>query len=257
MAVPGLMMGSALFGTLAVDGHGTQQVAVGPCASGLCIDFDWAGTLNAGPPQTVNTGGVDGTGDVALFDITNNFSTLNGGSSTEITVHDLNSTNEPAGVVLGSPLANFITFGSDPWSISLTELRSGSDGQPAGCPVTGPPVDGQICTPVGSPFNEQNSCTGSTPGSCTVAISLSFLGVANDGSGHLSNVIGTFSTTFSGTDFQAINFAISNGSDVVTSDSGTLNITAITGTPEPATSALIGGGLIGLGFLARKRRKAA
>jgi hypothetical protein len=248
-ASPTLMMGSALTGTLTLNGSSGQNVAVGPCAgAAFCIDFDWTGTTNPGPPTTVATGTVDGTGDGALFDITNNFATSNGGTSTQVTIGDLNSTSEPINTTVSD--ANFVTFNHDPWNITLTEVIGGVDGAGAcGAAAT----SGQICTPGGTPFNEQNEfCASST--SCEVVISFQFDGTAFNGSSQ-SSVSGIFSTTFSGTTFQAINEAIAGGADVVTSDSSTLIITPLTGVPEPMTSALIGTGLLGLGLLGRKRRQ--
>jgi hypothetical protein len=94
---------------------------------------------------------VDGTGNSVVFDIVNNFSTVNGGTSTSVTVSDLRSDLEPTGAVVYIP---FMTFNLDPWTVVLTELSGGSDGT-AGW--TGAPVSGQTCTPAGSPFSEQNT----------------------------------------------------------------------------------------------------
>jgi len=256
LAVPGLMMGSALTGTLALSGHGTQQVAVGFCSGSStvqCVDFDWTGTATTSAPQVVLTGAVDGSGSSGVFDITNGFSAANGGTSTTVSVHDLESDLEPVGGPGTSNLTNFITFNSDAWSVILTQIQPGVDGtsQCAAALAAG----SQLCTPPGSAFNEQNSCpAGVTSASqCTVTISLSLAGTANDGSGHLSSMVGVFQTTFSGTTFQTINADIAAGKDVVTSDSGTLNFTPTSAVPEPATFGLIGIALLALGFVKYKR----
>jgi hypothetical protein len=256
-AIPGIMLGAALNGELDLNGSSGQNVAVGPCTGNSsvdCIDFDWKGTFNNLNPQTVLSGVVDGTGNGAVFDITNNFVGNNGGTSTTVTVGDLNSSSEPAGATVNDP--GFITFNSDPWTVTLTEIQLGSD--PAGTCIGDTLANGQTCTPAGTPFNEQNTCSGSAPynpSNCTVDISFFFTGTATNGS-QSSSVIGKFATTFSGTDYQLIDTDISQGLDVVTSDTGTINFTAgIATTPEPVTAALVGAGLIALGLLKRKRGK--
>jgi hypothetical protein len=257
LAIPGLMLGTALTGPLALNGHGTQQVAVGFCtgsATVQCIDFDWVGTAS-GTPQVVQTGTVDGTGTFGLFDITNGFSAANGGTSTMVNVHDLRSDLQPTGPPNSSNLANFMTFNLDAWTVILTQVQPGVDG--VGQCGSGLAAGSQICTPPGSAFNEQNSCpVGVTSASqCTVTISLSLAGTSNDGSGHISSMVGVFQTTFAGTIYQIINNDIANGLDVVTSDSGTFNFTPTSGVPEPATLSLIGAGLIGLGLARWSRRR--
>ncbi len=257
-AIPGIMLGSALNGELDLNGSAGQNVAVGPCTGNMsvdCIDFDWTGTFSNMNPQTVLSGVVDGTGNGAVFNITNNFSALNGGTSTSVTVGDLESDLQPAGVTVSDP--NFITFNLDPWSVTLTEVQPGSDPSDLGS-CFGALSNGQTCTPAGSPFNEQNSCSGTaplSPSNCTVDVNFFFTGTATNGS-QPSTVIGKFSTTFSGTDYQIINTDISQGLDVVTSDTGTIYFTAGSATtPEPVTAVLIGTGLIALGLLKRKHGK--
>jgi len=255
IAVPAFTLGAALTGELDLSGASGQNVAVGPCSSNMsnfCIDFDWTGTTSGGTPQTVMTGTVDGSGGNAAFNITNNFSTVNGGTSTQAIVTDLNSASDTPGSTVSD--AGFVTFNLNPtWSVTLTEVVAGSDPSTmAAC--LGPLSNGQTCTPAGTPFNEQNQCTGTTASTCTVDINFQFIGTATNGSA-TSSVIGKFSTTFSGTDYQIINTDIGQGLDVVTSDSGTLFFTPVSGVPEPMTSALVGAGLIVLGLLKRKARQ--
>jgi hypothetical protein len=159
---------------------------------------------------------------------------------------------------------NFITFGNtsgvpETWNIELTQVTTGGNGL-SGCAAPISTTVNSFCTPPGSAFNEENeSCSGNgtvSGTSCQVVVSLVFDGIAYQGPGTTGPsyvVQGTFSTTFSGTNLETINTDIGNFSDVVTSDSGSLVLTAISTTPEPMTSVLVGAGLLALGLINRKR----
>jgi len=259
LAVPTLMLGAPLTGGFDLNAGSGQQVAVGLCSGSStvdCIDFDFSGshstpTTGSGLPPIVTSGTVDGTGTGAIFTLASSYMGDPAGSN--VMVSDLNSTTEPTGTNVAD--FGFITFAGEPWTIELTQVQTGSFGT-AGC--AGPASSGQVCSPPGTPFNELNtSCSTSSSGNaqCSVGVNFNFIGIANDGSGNLSTVQGTFGTTFSATSLQAINAAITAGSDVVTSDSATISFAPITTTPEPMTSAMVGLGLIGLGLARRKYRQ--
>jgi MYXO-CTERM domain-containing protein len=165
---------------------------------------------------------------------------------TTVTVHDLNAAQEPAGVVLASPLTSFLTFAGKPWTVTLTEVFLGTDGT-AGCQSI---AVGDRCTIPNSPFNLENKSGGQ------VAVDFEFLGTANDGSGNISNVAGNFGTSFSNTTIKGIIDAITSGGTVVTSGHATLGFTAVSSTPEPGSTSLVllGIALLG-GGLARRRRE--
>jgi hypothetical protein len=121
----------------------------------------------------------------------------------------------------------FVTFTAQPgWNISLTELLAGTDDTTCNGTVA-------TCTPAGTPFNLQNE------GGGQVLVGFAFLGTATDGSGNLSNVAGTFSTTFSNTDYQIILADLAASQSVVSSANATIGVTPITTTPEPASIYLL------------------
>jgi hypothetical protein len=222
LAVPAMLRAAALDGNLSLSSHGTETIAV----NGLDIDFDFSGTASNDFPPVVSSGTVDGTGDSGLFDITEaSTGSFAGISGTTATVHDLSATMQPTGSTTGPglPLTSFITFSAQPgWNITLTDLLAGTDNNTCNGTVA-------TCTPAGSPFNLQNEAGGQ------VLVGFAFLGTATDGSGNLSNVAGTFSTTFSDTTYQAILADLSAGESIVSSASATVGVTPITATPEPAS----------------------
>lgn len=235
MTGPALLSAAALNGNLSLSSHGTETIAV----NGSDIDFDFSGTA-AGFPPVVTSGTVDGTGDSGLFDITaastGSFGTGSPVAGTTVTVHDLDSSLEPVGTTVGAglPLSTFITFTAEPdWNITLTEINAGDDSNACdGSSVS--------CTPAGSPFNLQNEDS-ATQTSGNVLVGFSFLGTESDGAGDTSSVSGTFSTTFSGTSYQAILADLIAGDSIVSSASATIAVTPIpiTSTPEPASIYLL------------------
>jgi hypothetical protein len=85
------------------------------------------------------------------------------------------------------------------------------------------------------------------------AVAVSFLGTATDGSGLTSNWTGGFSATDpTQTPADIETFFINNPSGSLSaSNSGSFFVTTV---PEPGTSALIGGALLGLAALLRRRK---
>lgn len=242
LVAPALLNAAALTGTLDLNSHGSETIAV----NGLDIDFAYTGGVtNTFPPEA--TGPLSGTDDTGMFDVasgsTNSFAAAIGQT---VTVHDLNTTSEPTGTP--TSLANFITFSGEPWSITLTEVEAGV-GTMANCASASLGLD---CTPTGSPFNLVNEAGNQ------VSVSFAFLGTATDGSGNNTNVGGTFSTTFSNTSVAAILAALSApGGSVVSSAEATIAATPLATTPEPASFSmlLLGSGLILSSVIYRRRQR--
>jgi len=247
MAVPSLVLAAPVGITGSVSLGGPQLIGV----NGQFIDFDFGGTVSTtNSPEAVGT--IDGSGDTGMFTIGAG-SVVPGGTAT---IHDLNVSAEP----VGGPdsLVDFIQFSAEPtWTITLTDLEAGN-GTLGACGTGAVEAD---CTPTGSPFNltnESSAClAGGTIADCTVDANFSFLGTLIDTSNSTtSNVSGIFSTTFSGTNVQDILAILNGGNGVASTASGTLTITAISGVPEPGTSAMMllaSGCLVALSRIRRRR----
>jgi len=213
------------------------------------IDFNFVGTVSNTFPPIATSGTVTGNNADAHYDIgassTGSFQPLIG---TQTTVHDLDQTLEPTGSTVGAqlPLSHFITFAAqNSWDVTLTEVLPGIFGL-AGCNST---ALGATCTPTNSPFNLTNI------GGNQVSASFSYLAVANDGAGNLTNVNGSFQTTFSNTTIQGIVNELLAGRAVVTTGSGTLAATAAVPEPGSTSMAVIGGLLLMVSAVSRRRQK--
>jgi len=241
LVIPVIAHADVIVGNLAVSSSGTQKIGVDE----RFIDFNFGGAFSGTPPQSTVDPNGSGSG---MFDVSGGTDSFSGVGGT-ITVHDLDVVAQPTGVNISLP--NFITFSARPWTVTLTQVLPGTKGSAACDSLT--PTSSDDCTPPGSPFNLSNG------NGNTVAVSFSFLGTlnSNDGTGSTSDLVGTFSTTFSNTTLQAVLDVIQAHDTVVTTASGTLAATATpTAVPEPgsASSILLGCSLIGLAALGRSAR---
>lgn len=161
---------------------------------------------------------------------------------TQGTIEDLDSTNNPVGVPFVDD--NFLTAATQPsWNFSLRYIFPGS-GTAAGCTN----VAGDVCTPFGSPF----TITNLNGGGASVALRLS--GVVSDGSGDpASNFTGAFTTQFTTLTAADLLAQIASLGYVQSSHSANFDVN-VTAVPEPATLALLGGGLSAFAFLRRRRQ---
>lgn len=95
------------------------------------------------------------------------------------------------------------------------------------------------------------------PVACQVVtgVQLNVAGTATDASPNVSSWFGSLTTQIAGQTPSQIEATINSGNAIQSSYSGEFTAT-FTSVPEPATGALIGGALIGLAALLRRRRKA-
>src|ERR1039458_2186029 len=159
---------------------------------------------------------------------------------------DINHLGPVVNGVTTLPEDNFITFAANPaLDFRLTAVSPGS----ANTNCFGLLV-GQSCSVIaGSPLILTLLSSNRT------AVQLSFVGTATDGSGQTSNWTGGFSATLptmTPADLETYFLNNPNGSQSA-SNSGSFFATTV---PEPGTSGLIGGALIGLATLLRRRKSA-
>jgi hypothetical protein len=174
--------------------------------------------------------------------------TLGGGSLSLIsftgdTVQSLNAGSEPIGVVVSLP--NWLVFTpANGTTLTLTEILPGTFSSTA---CLDAPAAGQICSPAGSAFNLSN--TDATDSAASFVI----IGTATDGNpADDSPFRAIFSAQF-GVPYQSLLTALSSGGGTGNySSSYSVTITT-TPTPEPNTLALLGAGLVVMGFLGRRK----
>ena len=159
---------------------------------------------------------------------------------------DINHLGPFVNLVTVLPVNNFMTFATNPTlDFTLTAVSPGS----ANTNCFGLTV-GQSCSVIaGSPIILTLLSSNRT------AVQLSFVGTATDGSGQTSNWTGGFSATLptmTPADLETYFLNNPNGSQSA-SNSGSFFATTV---PEPGTSGLIGGALIGLATLLRRRKSA-
>ena len=191
--------------------------------------IDW--TPPVGPP-----GGCTVTG-------TNTNVTFSGGTlgpGQTGTILDLNA------MTTTFPLANFITFTSAPGlHFDLSSLGPGPAS--TACSTTLNPNNPSCAAVTGSPFVL-------TPTSTGTAVALTAMGTVGDGSGVASNWMGAFTTQIAGVTPAQIQAAILSGGSERSTYSGDFNISTVSTVPEPATSALLLGGLMAVAAFARRRK---
>ena len=239
------------FGTAFLQAGNGSVVVSGNGATGGCIIW-----YNAGNPP--NTCPTTGNGNL----------TVQGGSSAPFFVGDPGTiTNLNFNAIF--PLIDFIVIDNTPRTpasihFDLTDIRFNGSTAIGGCTGAAATSPGISCTPANSPFQLTNGLANPTSHLVdTVTVSLTVDAYGYTGSSGVNYnaatlYIGTISTqqAIQGANIKSILDTIAAGGSVNAAWAGTFTPFATTPTPEPAAFALLGTGLLGLGLVNRKRRKA-
>lgn len=177
----------------------------------------------------------------------------------------------PAGGGTGCIQTGFtttVTFAGPPGSISVSELGTVNDLSPGvgnvgfltfpgvtfDALLIGPGVANTACSNTFNPAAPACSVSSTSPfilapGSTGTSITLAVSGIANDATSHNSPWSGAFTTQIAGlTPFQIQNTILTTGSFTTT-----YSFDGNVGVPEPVSMALIGGGLLVLAGLKKRR----
>jgi len=142
---------------------------------------------------------------------------------------------------------NFIQIAG--YTFSLNFVAPGTY-SPAQC-LTMPAVAGQVCSPPNTPFNLANLSGGGNRINTSAAFNVS--GFVTDPSDNTYAYDAIFTAQFSNTTYQQLINTLDGGSTIPVSYSLTISATSLA-TPEPATFALMGAGLVCLAGVVRVRR---
>lgn len=191
-----------------------------------------------------------GTGNILLFGGEADFAGVAGNLNT---VESLSSGTAPVGVTVSIP--GWMEFnpavGAPPISLTLTQVLPGSFSS-AACDPFGVAAAGQTCTPVDSAFNLANQTANSSSATFQV-IGNAVNGISGDTSPFVAIVTSQFTVPYQ----QLLLSLLANQGTGNYSSSYSMSVTVTPPNPipEPVTLSLVGGSLIGLVMMQRRRAR--